>query len=643
MKKEKTIQLVIRIAGTFLIILIVSLLMRNVIFHSYLNHKVALFNEEHHANLNIEDAALAGFSSIRMTGISLGPDTGDTLLTVDSARVTLGFWKMLTGRISLRSLETGTIRIRISDDDTVNNYRFLFRTRRDSTDTLRRKVDYATTFDRISSAVFEKLPAVLKIRNLDVTYRNHDHRVEMQVRDFNAEHHAFHTQAVFTENDTVRKWILAGNLDNPAHGGGLRIYAADSGKINVPYIGYRYQASVRFDTLTMLFRDEDKGDDLYHAACLATVSGLEIRQDKVAPGTVTFDRVGIDIRVNAGEDFIEADSATQVFVNKLDFHPYIRYAVKPAKQITFTIHKPWFEAQDLFSSLPQGLFSTLQGVRVTGSLAFDLDFFVDLSVPDSLKFDAGLKRKNFAVISYGAADLAKLNGSFEYTPYERGKPAVPFIVGPENPSFRPLHRISPFFQLSVLTSEDPGFFQHRGFIPEAFRESIIQNIKERKFARGASTITMQLVKNVYLNRNKNIARKLEEILLVWLLENQELCSKERMFEVYLNIMELGPGIYGVNPAAHFYFSKDASKLTLQESIFLSSIIPKPKWFMYSFDKTGHLNPSMKDYYALLAGKMLRKGQISQEEYDRLIPDVTLSGPAKMLLKHDSILPADSLE
>jgi len=104
---------------------------------------------------------------------------------------------------------------------------------------------------------------------------------------------------------------------------------------------------------------------------------------------------------------------------------------------------------------------------------------------------------------------------------------------------------------------------------------MILNIKERRFARGGSTITMQLVKNVFLNRNKTIARKMEEILLVWLIENQQLCSKERMFEVYLNIIELGPHIYGANEAAHFYFNKDASKLTLPESIFIASIIPRP--------------------------------------------------------------------
>jgi membrane peptidoglycan carboxypeptidase len=172
---------------------------------------------------------------------------------------------------------------------------------------------------------------------------------------------------------------------------------------------------------------------------------------------------------------------------------------------------------------------------------------------------------------------------------------------------------------------------------------MILNIKERRFARGGSTITMQLVKNVFLNRNKTIARKMEEILLVWLIENQQLCSKERMFEVYLNIIELGPHVYGAGEAARFYFNKDASKLTLPESIFIASIIPRPKWFMYSFDETGHLRQSEKDFFRLLSGKMLNKGQISQEEFDKLDPDIILKGPAKLLLKSAAPIPADSLD
>ena len=239
--------------------------------------------------------------------------------------------------------------------------------------------------------------------------------------------------------------------------------------------------------------------------------------------------------------------------------------------------------------------------------------------------------------------MFKINDAFIYTAYEKGNPVRTFIVGPENPNFRSVDKISPYLKLAVLGSEDAGFYQHRGFIPEAFRESFIANVKERRFVRGGSTITMQLVKNVFLNRNKTIARKVEEALIVWLIENQQICTKDRMFEVYLNIIEWGPGIYGAQEAAKFYFNKDASKLTLAESIYLASIIPRPKWFRYSFEKDGSLRQSTVDFLILLSGKMLKKEQISQQEYDRFIPKVELKGQAKQLLMKTDTIPPDTLD
>jgi membrane peptidoglycan carboxypeptidase len=178
---------------------------------------------------------------------------------------------------------------------------------------------------------------------------------------------------------------------------------------------------------------------------------------------------------------------------------------------------------------------------------------------------------------------------------------------------------------------------------DAFRESIITNIKERKFARGGSTISMQLVKNVFLNRNKTITRKFEEALLVWLIENLGLSTKERMFEVYLNIIEWGPFIYGASEAARFYFNKDAAKLNLAESIFLASIIPRPKWFRYSFNDNGHLRESQYGYFSLLSEKMLNRGWISQNDYENLDPGtVMLRGPARLLLNKTDTITSDSL-
>lgn len=154
---------------------------------------------------------------------------------------------------------------------------------------------------------------------------------------------------------------------------------------------------------------------------------------------------------------------------------------------------------------------------------------------------------------------------------------------------------------------------------------------------------MQLVKNVYLTRKKTVARKAEEALIVWLLETNRLVSKSRMFEVYLNIIELGPGIYGIGEAAAFYFSKRPSELNLAESIFLAHLLPHPKWYRSSFDSLGQLKPYLSDYYRIMSNFMLKKSLISQEQYDALKPEIILNGPAReLIVKTDSTSAIKSL-
>jgi len=641
MNKLKTKKVLVYVAGTLGSLILVFFLLRNVILTFYLERKIASFEKEYHAILKVQNAKIRNLSDLLLTGISLKPEQGDTLLTIDSAFASLSFWKLFLGRIVAHDLILSNTRVSLTQVDSLSNYQFLIKSKKkeDKTDSLEHR-NYSAIFKQFSSAVFEKIPANLKITNFTFSHQKNDHKVAFHIDRFIVDHNAFHSIVTVTEQDTVKTWVVAGSIDNQNHSAGFRLYSSNNEKISIPFIGFMYKAAISFDTLTFRLWEEDKGDELFHYRGITTLQGLDIQQDKIGK-KVAFDRLGMEYAVNVGHDYFELDSSTQIFFNRLSFHPYFRYRPHPSKQVTFSIVKPDFPAEELFSSLPEGLFSTLKGIRVSGKLAFNLNFFVDLSCPDSLKFETELKRNHFSVLSYGDAGLTKLNGDFEYTAYEKGLPARSFIVGPEYSQFRSLNKISPYLQISVLNSEDPGFYQHRGFIPEAFRESMILNIKEKRFARGGSTITMQLVKNVFLNRNKTISRKLEEILLVWLIENQQLCSKERMFEVYLNIIELGPHIYGANEAAHFYFKKDASKLNLGESMFLASIIPKPKWFMYSFDEEGHIRQSAKDFFRLLSGKMLNKGQITQGEYDKIDNEIILKGPAKQLLKYKTP-PADTL-
>lgn len=116
---------------------------------------------------------------------------------------------------------------------------------------------------------------------------------------------------------------------------------------------------------------------------------------------------------------------------------------------------------------------------------------------DSLKLESELKERNFRIVNYGVTDLGKMSEEFIYTAYENSQPVRTFPIGPSWEHFTPLDSISPLLQMSVMQSEDGAFYFHRGFLPEAMREALIQDLKVKRFARGGSTITMQLVKTYF--------------------------------------------------------------------------------------------------------------------------------------------------
>lgn len=136
------------------------------------------------------------------------------------------------------------------------------------------------------------------------------------------------------------------------------------------------------------------------------------------------------------------------------------------------------------------------------------------------------------------------------------------------------NQISPNLKRAVLAGEDAKFFGHDGFDREALEKAMKENWEKKQFVRGASTISQQLIKNLYLSESKNPFRKLKEALLTWQMERE--LSKERILELYLNVIEWGDGIYGAEAASQFYFHKSATGLSVDEAAYLAAMIPNPR-------------------------------------------------------------------
>lgn len=136
-----------------------------------------------------------------------------------------------------------------------------------------------------------------------------------------------------------------------------------------------------------------------------------------------------------------------------------------------------------------------------------------------------------------------------------------------------LSSISPHLQQAVLIAEDDKFWEHNGFDYGAIELAIEKNIERKRFAFGASTLTQQLARNLYLSPSKNPVRKLKEAILTWRLERT--LSKKRILELYLNSVEWGDGIFGIEQASRHYYGKSARRLTAREAARLAAVLPNP--------------------------------------------------------------------
>ena len=175
----------------------------------------------------------------------------------------------------------------------------------------------------------------------------------------------------------------------------------------------------------------------------------------------------------------------------------------------------------------------------------------------------------------------------------------------------PLSSISPYLIQAVLISEDDKFYQHDGFDWEGICEAAEKDIRSRRILRGGSTITQQLAKNLYLTPTRNPMRKLQEAWITGRLE-QEL-SKRRILELYLNVIEWGRGIYGIEAASQYYYHKPASKLTRAQAIRLASVLPNP----IRYSPVSNSSKRMANKRKTIALHMLQKHLINQNEYRRL--------------------------
>ncbi len=227
----------------------------------------------------------------------------------------------------------------------------------------------------------------------------------------------------------------------------------------------------------------------------------------------------------------------------------------------------------LLGAMPRRVRDRLGGVKLTGNIGVDLRFRLDAARVERNRFDADLDN-GCAIADYGRLPAPdSFRRPFVYRAYDRDKRPFERTAGPGREDWADFDDISRFMREAVMEAEDPLFRKHDGILLSRIVTAARVNLKHGAFRYGASTITMQTAKNLFLSREKTFERKLLELFFVWYLESN--FTKDEILTLYLNLAEMGPSVYGVKAASRYYFGVRPKDLSLRQAAFLAKLLPRP--------------------------------------------------------------------
>jgi hypothetical protein len=265
--------------------------------------------------------------------------------------------------------------------------------------------------------------------------------------------------------------------------------------------------------------------------------------------------------------------------------------------------------RDAMMAVPAALLGDLASVELSGDIAAKIKVHVDSEALDTTVVDFDISDK----CKFGRVpellELRRFEQPFIHTVFEPDGTVFDMETGPGSAAWTPIDAISPFMTQAVIAHEDGRFLSHHGFAEPEIANALARNLKAKAFKFGASTITMQLVKNLFLHRDKLLSRKVQEAFIVWWLEQH--WDKRHILETYLNVIEYGPAIYGIRNASLHYFGTIPMSLTPAQAAFFASILPSPKVFHEQYEK-GALSASMKNRMAAFLQHMFSRQRIDEE-------------------------------
>ncbi len=356
---------------------------------------------------------------------------------------------------------------------------------------------------------------------------------------------------------------------------------------------------------------QEPSSELLRAQGQVGVTSLIIDHPRISRAPI------VDLDGRADFDFLFDDRLDTVRIERLELaRDMFRMTVKGEARLDrlafdLGISVPPTPCRQVYAAVPEPLRRRLAGVVLDGRFGLEMHLALDKETPDAVLLDIDL-HNDCRIAELGTIpDAPFFKGPFAYMAYDEDAEDLRLVTGPGTQRWTPLGLISPFVIEALLTTEDGKFWRHKGVTIPEIRRAIALNLKEGSVSHGASTLTMQLAKNLFLTRDRTIARKLQELFFVWYLETR--FTKEELLELYLNVVEFGPSVYGITDAAAYYFGRAPGELNQLESVFLIKLLPNPVARHRAY-AVGGLSERQRNVLHRVLKRMRARGRLTEAEY-----------------------------
>ncbi|MFL9485012.1 biosynthetic peptidoglycan transglycosylase [Chitinophagaceae bacterium LWZ2-11] len=481
-------------------------------------------------------------------------------------------------------------------------------------------------YEKLSTFLFTFDFEELSITNLKISRANRS----LKVHSFILYRQTFCMEIELTFKSIQNTFIAKGNIDRQIKSVIVNSLIPKEKKENCAF-------QFSFENISAHLKElqHDAGNN-YICSLITDIINLTIDNDTLCPEPILIKSVSLEIYINFNRHSFTVKDESCGMIDQIPFSFYIGFKGTESQVLKF-VFLIEVEPELLKSIFRVFQSSIIKSTNTTGNILIQFVLMFAVDDPYEYFFDIQVPENTLVFNDCGKKNLSYLNSPFSHNIYKNGSFLRDMLLDERGGAFCKIEDIAHELIRIIVYAEDPNFYNHIGVDIFFIGYAIVTNLATKKMKRGASTITMQLARNLFLDHKKNFVRKLEETAIALLIENEAGISKNRILEIYLNIIEFGPNVYGIAEATKYYFNKAPAYLTTVECIILTYIIPRPIHFHEALiTKSSLLATNLNRHLQQMANKLQVLNIISHEEFKKIGQTIERCEDLFTLFQNESI-------